>query len=113
MVITLSPQNVHAYYANRLPKLPQRGQEWRGPCPIHDGKRDSLAVQAETGRAYCHSTCSRGWDIPGFEQALSSCDFPTAIKHISQIVGRDLSNNGTQPERRIVCEYDYCGVAAK
>ena len=112
-MIKLSPHDIRDYYKTRLPKLPQRDHEWRGPCPIHGGKRDSLAVQAGTGWAYCHSTCSRGWDIPGFEQALFSCDFPTAVKHISQIVGRDLSNNGTQPERRIVCEYDYCDAEGK
>ena len=96
-----------------MPQLSQRNREWRGPCPIHDGKRDSLAVDPETGRAYCHSTCGLGWDIPGFEQALSGCDFPTAVQRVSGIIGRDLSSNGTQPERHIVCEYDYCDASGK
>ena len=113
MVITLSPHEIRVYYKIRLPKLPQRDQEWRGPCPIHGGKRDSLAVNAETGRAFCHSACGRGWDMPAFEQALSDCDFPTAVRHISEIIGRDLSSNGTQPQRRIVCEYDYTDETGK
>ena len=114
MVITLSPHDIRAYYKDRLPELPQRDQEWRGPCPIHGGQRDSLAVNAETGRAFCHSTCGRGWDVPAFEQTLSGCDFRTAVQQISQIVGRDLSQgNGTQPQRHIVCEYDYCDADGK
>ena len=108
MVINLSPQEVRAYYAHQLSNLSQRGHEWRGPCPVHGGKRDSFAVQSETGRAYCHSACGRGWDVPAFEQAISNCDFPVAVQHISQIIGRDLSNNGTGPDRRVVAEYDYC-----
>ena len=113
MVIALLPLDIRAYYKTRLPKLSQRNQEWRGPCPIHGGKRDSLAVDAETGRAYCHSSCGQGWDIPGFEQALSGCDFPTAVQRVSEIVGRDLSSNGTQPERRTICEHDYCDADGK
>ena len=113
-MITLSPHDIRAYYKDRLPKLSQRDQEWRCPCPIHGGKRDSLAVNAETGQAYCHATCDRGWDVPAFEQALSGCDFRTAVRQISQIVGRDLSQgNGTQPRRRLVCEYDYCDADGK
>ena len=113
MVINLSPQDIRIYYADRLPKLPQRNREWRGPCPIHGGHRDSLAVDAETGRAFCHAACGQGWDVPAFEQTLSGCDFPTAVQRVSEIVGRDLSSNGTQPERRIVCEYDYCDADGK
>ncbi len=112
-MIELSPEDVRAYYKTRLPNLPQRDLEWRGPCPIHGGKRDSLAVNAETGRAFCHSACGRGWDVAAFEQALSDCDFPTAVRHISEIIGRDLSSNGTEPQRRIVCEYDYTDETGK
>ena len=113
MVIALNPHEIRQYYKDRMPELPQSDREWRGPCPIHGGKRDSLAVNAETGRACCHSTCGQGWDIPGFEQALSGYDFPTAVRRISEIVGRDLSINGTQSQRRIVCEYDYCAADGK
>ncbi len=46
-----------------LPEFRRSGAEWRGPCPVHQGKRDSFALNAETGQAFCHSDCSRGWSL--------------------------------------------------
>jgi len=68
--LDFTPAEVSIYYEHRLPKLNQRGSEWRGPCPVHKGKRDSFAVNAETGAAYCHSECSRGWSIVELEREL-------------------------------------------
>ena len=77
--ITFTPGEVSRYYAERVPSLKhQRAAEWRGPCPIHQGKRDSFAVNAETGQAYCHSQCGRGWDMIALEMDLSSANFKTA-----------------------------------
>jgi len=112
-MINLSPLDIRAYYKTRLPELSQRNQEWRGPCPIHGGKRDSLAVDAGTGRAYCHSTCNRGWDIPAFEQELSNCDFKRALGNIEVIIGRTVSSNGLQNQRQITATYDYCDADGK
>ena len=36
-----------------------------------------------------------------------------AVRAIERIIGRDLSSNGTQPQRRIVCEYDYTDETGK
>ena len=86
--IHFSPAEVSAYYRARHPKLRQRGREWRGPCPVHQGKRDSFAVQAETGCAYCHSECARGWDIIALEEVLTGADFKTAKVEVFSIIGR-------------------------
>ena len=107
MVITLTPADVAAYRKERFPAFKQNGEWWRGPCPVHGGERkDSFAIHSQTGQAVCHSQCGRGWDIPALEQALSGSDFPAAVRAIERTIGRDL--NGTQPQRRIVAEYDYC-----
>jgi DNA primase len=78
MPVTFSPAEVVAYYRVRLPKLNQHGHEWRGPCPIHGGERDSFAVEAASGRWTCHSECQRGGDILDLEQALAKVRFGQA-----------------------------------
>ena len=104
----LTPADVAAYREERFPSFKLNGEWWRGPCPVHGGKRkDSFAIHSQTGQAVCHSQCGRGWDIPALEQALSGSDFSMAVRAIERIIGRDLSSNRTQPQRRIVCEYDY------
>jgi DNA primase len=108
-LISFTTSEVSKYYAARIPSLKQRrAAEWRGPCVIHDGIDDNFAVNAETGQAYCHSQCARGWDIIGFEQALSGADFKTAKAEVFSIVGRDDSPNAAnRSERRIIAEYAY------
>ena len=106
-MIHLEPQEVAAYYRTRLPNLPQRNSQWRTACPVHGGKRNSFAVDPETGCTHCHSECSCGWDIPGLEQELSNCDFKIALGNIEAIVGRALSSNGLQSPKQIAATYDY------
>src|SRR5262245_48222113 len=106
MVEKFTPGEVSRFYSALLPKLNQRGKEWRGPCPVHRGERDSFAVDAETGRAFCHSTCSRGWDMIGLQQKLSGQSFAKAKAEVHQVVGR--------PQReQIAAEYPYTDAAGK
>lgn len=51
----LTPAEVSACYASCAPRVRQPGHEWRGPCPIHDGRDDNFAVDADTGLWFCHS----------------------------------------------------------
>ncbi len=91
-MISFTPGQIRTYWALRA-KLRKVGAELRGPCPIHNGKRDSFAVNLETGQACCHSECGgRGWDIVGFEQLYSACDFQAALVNIEAILGTSLSN---------------------
>ena len=84
----LTPPEVSAYYAARLPQLPQRGREWRCPCPVHQGRNDNFSVEAETGFWFCHSKCGRGGSVYDLEMALTNTDFPAAANEARRIVGR-------------------------
>jgi len=84
----LTPAEVSAYYAARVPELLQRSREWRGPCPIHKGSGDNFSVNAETGLWHCHSACGRGGSVYDLEMALVGTDFPAAANEVRRIVGR-------------------------
>src|SRR5437867_422276 len=86
----LSPAEIRAYYAARVPQLSQRpAGELRGPCPIHNGTDDNFAVHSATGKWFCHSVCGKGGDIYTLEAALSGIRNFTAVKEaVFQIVGR-------------------------
>ena len=88
------------YYRTRVPKLKRHGgREWRGPCPIHKGKRDSFAVNQETGVWMCHSECGRGGDIVALEMELTGASREDAIAAIEQIAG--------PAKCKIEAEYSY------
>ena len=67
----LTPAEVSAYYAARVPGLRQRGREWRGPCPIHNGQDDNFCVEADTGLWFCHSQCSDGGSVYDLDNGCS------------------------------------------
>ena len=113
-MIEFTPVEVAEYYRVRLSTLNQRGAEWRGPCPIHQGTRDSFAVDPKSGRWNCHSTCGRGSDILTLEQELFTPDFKAAKAEVFCIVGRPESPNGSSANGRrgsargrIAATYDY------
>lgn len=90
-MIELSPAEIALYYSAALPELAQRGHQWRGRCPIHQGGGISFSVDPETGRCYCFSQCGRGWDIVGFEREFTGVGFREAVQAISDVIGRELS----------------------
>ncbi|MBS1830567.1 MAG: DUF927 domain-containing protein [Acidobacteria bacterium] len=109
-----TPQEIRRFYAQRLPKLKAHGKEWRGPCPIHKGTRDSFAVNAATGQAYCHSECARGWSMVELEAELAGFDTAQACKEIAKLVRRSETTNGHGANgtgRRIVATYPYVDEA--
>jgi len=84
-----TPNEIRTYYAARVPRLKQTdGREWRGTCPVHQGKNPNFAVNALTGFAHCHSGCGKGWDVIGFEMALYGKTFPEAKAAVFRIIGR-------------------------
>jgi len=97
----LSPAEIRDYYKTRVPRLKlTETREWRGPCPIHSGQRDSFSVQAASGLWKCHSKCGRGGNIFDLESALTGVNGKAAYAEVMKIVGR--------PEpRREVKAYNY------
>jgi putative DNA primase/helicase len=97
---TFTPREVSAYYAARLPDLKQRPTaEWRGACPIHEGKNDNFAVDRDTGLWFCHSTCGRGGDMIKLEMELAGKSFAEARAEVFRLAGRiepDNWRNGTR-----------------
>lgn len=45
-----TPAEIAHYYKVRAPQVKQAGSEWRGPCTLHHGTRDSFAVDPKMGR---------------------------------------------------------------
>ncbi|MBZ5562329.1 MAG: DUF927 domain-containing protein [Acidobacteriia bacterium] len=80
------------------------GKELRGPCPIHQGQRDSFSVEPATGRWYCHSKCARGGGLIGLEMELSNLRFRDALDSVFRIVGRPLP---TKPKREVTGTFVY------
>jgi predicted P-loop ATPase len=99
-----SSSEVRHYCAERLPGLKLRGSEWRGPCPIHDGKNDSFSVNAESGTWYCHSKCGRGGTLIQLEAELSGSNHAEARAVALQLVGRGQSAKIRRTPSAI---YDY------
>jgi hypothetical protein len=87
--IAFTAAEIATYYASRVPKLRQAGREWRSPCPIHQGKRDSFSANPITGLWRCFSDCDRGGDLIDLEMELTGVDFRTAKAEVFRLVGRD------------------------
>ena len=96
--ITFTAGEISDYFAARIPNLKQRGAEWRGPCLIHKGRDNNFAVDAQTGRWFCHSACGRGGDLLEFEQTLTGIGFAAAKAEVFRMIGRaEPGTNGNSP----------------
>jgi KaiC/GvpD/RAD55 family RecA-like ATPase len=113
MFIDFNPHEIGQYYRARAPKIKQRGPEWRGPCPIHGGKDDNFAVDPETGKAFCHSACGRGWDILGLEQELTGCGFAEAKAEVFGMVGKIDAPQARTKRGEFDRAYDYADEAGE
>ena len=97
MQIEFTDYEIAKYYRERVPKLKQRGPEWRGACPVHHGKDENFAVNPRTGAAFCHSACGRGWDIIGLEQEFTGAPFQEAKAEVFTLTGK---MDDFQPQKR-------------
>jgi hypothetical protein len=97
---------IERYVHARMPGIKKQGGEFRGACPVHQGKRDSFAVNTQTGMAQCFSQCGRGWDLIGLEMELTGSDFKAALASVESLVG---TVNGARRDTlgNIIAEYDY------
>ncbi len=99
--VELTAEEIRQYYRVRVPNLRGKGKELRAPCPVHRGERDSFSVNLETGLAFCHSQCDKGWNPIALEMALGDADSAQAERDVARIVGR------ISASKRIECCYDY------
>ncbi len=111
-----SPEDVRRYIAARLPELRRTGGEWRGPCPVHKGERDSFSMLGETGASQCFSACARGWNLPELERDLNGGNLNEAHLRISALVGNTPQTPPAPTQRRakrVVARYDYTDETGK
>jgi CHC2 zinc finger len=94
---------IAAYYRERAPKIKQTGNQWRGPCPLHEGKNDSFSIDPETGTWFCHSKCGRGGSMIDFEMELGGKSFTDAARDVRAVTGRP----ECESRKRIVATYPY------
>jgi putative DNA primase/helicase len=105
-IAPLTPVEVSTYYRSRIPALTQEGSEWRGPCPLHGGERESFAVNAESGAWFCHSECGGG-SVVEFEAKLNhNGDTKAAWKAVCEAIGRK-DYRPIEVHKREVAAYDY------
>lgn len=103
-----TPVEVSAYYAARVPGVKQNGaKQWRGACPVHNGKDPNFAVESDTGMAVCHSQCGKGWDMIGLEMEIAGTIFPAAKRDVFAIIGRP---EPSPSDAEIEATYDYCSA---
>lgn len=104
VLIELSQGEIESFYRARVPGLRRVQGSVRGPCPVHGGKGLNFAVDVETGQSFCHSGCSRGWDVFSLEMTLSASDFIHAKKEVFRMIGRPEPD---WKERDYVATYEY------
>lgn len=61
--------------------LKRVGSEWRGPCPIHGGDGDNLAVNPSKRVYKCH-TCGSGGSVIDFEMERLGMEYREALVHL-------------------------------
>ena len=105
-----SPEQVEAYYQNRLEAFNLRrsgaGNQHTARCPFHDDNGPSLSVNMATGEFYCHAgSCGvNGTDVHFFEMELMKRDalgevpeYHAITESISQVLGTPAPARRTAP----------------
>ncbi len=109
----MTPGDIDAVLRAFVPKLDtfeQTGDELRGPCPVHEGTRESFSINVDTGAWFCHSECQRGGGLADLVSLLSNCSLADALVEIDKILGRSPK---AKVERRVVAEYSYQDESGK
>lgn len=76
-------------------KLEGKGAERRACCPIHNGKRDSFALNVETGQWQCFSDCSDSGDVFKLEMLLTGKTFKEVVPVLAEFGIEPLKKTGT------------------
>ena len=99
--INFTPGEVATYYGVRLPRIRQRGRDWRCPCPLHRGKGLNFSISAETGRWHCFSKCGRGGSMIDFEAEITGANFKAALTEVFAVIGRRMPERPPISARRV------------
>src|SRR5690242_5694847 len=109
--MNFTASEIRVYYAVRVPELEiTTHREWRGPCPVHNGKDSNFSVNSATGLAQCHSQCGRGWDPISLEMELAGIAFPQAKEKLFELIGRP---RVPWEEHNLEAAYDYTDETGK
>jgi uncharacterized protein (DUF927 family)/5S rRNA maturation endonuclease (ribonuclease M5) len=103
--IEFSPDEIRRYIEERGLELREQGNEFRGPCPVHQGEDDNFALNSETGQWFCHSQCNRGGSLPQLEMELSKLSYSEALRETCRIVGRPQPDDHRAP--KVSATYRY------
>ena len=107
----LGRDEVSQIYRRLLPHLKQNGSQWRCPCPLHQGKRESFAVDPDTGTWFCHQE-GRGGSVFDLIKALDNLPVATGANTILEAGSLSPDGESAFPKqptapRRIAATYDY------
>jgi KaiC/GvpD/RAD55 family RecA-like ATPase len=103
-MIEFTRGEIDTYYRARVANIRLVQGKLRAPCPVHGGKDTNFSIEAETGQSFCHSQCSRGWDVISLEMELGGMDFPKSKAEVFRIIGRPEMN---WQDRDVEATYDY------
>ncbi|MDQ3697022.1 MAG: CHC2 zinc finger domain-containing protein, partial [Gemmatimonadota bacterium] len=82
--------------------LRKTGQDYRGPCPFHQGKHRNFSVSPKKGIYYCF-VCHESGDVFTFVQKRLGLDWPAAVRMIADKVGievRETDARANAPDDR-------------
>jgi DNA primase len=65
------------------------GNDWRGPCPFHQGTHRNFSVSAKRRMYHCF-VCDEKGNVFTFLQRRLGVDFPTAVRMVAEKTGLEL-----------------------
>ncbi|HEU4565183.1 MAG TPA: DNA primase [Gemmatimonadaceae bacterium] len=78
--------------------LRKMGQDWRGPCPFHQGTHRNFSVSPKKGMYYCF-VCHESGDVFTFVEKRLGLDWPAAVRHIADKVGVEVREIDARPDQ--------------
>lgn len=82
--------------------LKRQGQDYRGPCPFHQGTHPNFSVSPKKRMYYCF-VCHEGGDVFTFVSKRLGLDWPAAVRLVAEKSGievREVETHRTGPDPR-------------
>jgi hypothetical protein len=96
-------------FFNRVPSLYQSGKGFSGRCPFHRDTNPSFKVDVKNGEFVWHCfPCHKGGDVFNFVMEADECDFPAAVKKVSEECGESAASkpSTSEPLKTSAIKYD-------